>query len=94
MFPQAPLPLTLAQRKLAYLANRRAMAEMERLLYRFLVAELITLTDAECLQLETLLLYDDADLLDWMAGLKPKPPEVSADSLARLFCHAQEPHVQ
>lgn len=90
MFPQAPVPQTPAQRKLAYVAGRRSMAEMERLLYRFMVEELTDLNDEVCGRMEVLLHYPDADLLDWIAGLKTKPVEVDGEALARLGRYVRE----
>ncbi|MBF0191155.1 MAG: succinate dehydrogenase assembly factor 2 [Magnetococcales bacterium] len=81
---------TPAQRRLVYLASRRAMAEMERVLHRFLRDELTELDDGQCQRLESLLNRSDADLMDWMAGLKPVPEDLETDLLARLVSHSRE----
>ncbi|MBF0439966.1 MAG: succinate dehydrogenase assembly factor 2 [Magnetococcales bacterium] len=90
LFPQAPLPQTRAQRRFSYLASRRSMAEMERVLHRFLSRELTNMEDAECLRMEAVLQHSDADLLDWMTGIKPVPGDVDGDALARLALYARE----
>ncbi|MBF0271546.1 MAG: succinate dehydrogenase assembly factor 2 [Magnetococcales bacterium] len=89
-FPEVPMARSSAQRRLVYLASRRAMAEMERILHRFLVRELTELDDGQCQRLESLLNRADADLMDWMAGLKPMPDDLEADLLARLMVHSRE----
>ncbi|MEO5331811.1 MAG: succinate dehydrogenase assembly factor 2 [Magnetococcus sp. YQC-5] len=94
MFPEIPLSRTVAQRRLSFLASRRSMAEMERLLHRFLVAELTRLDDAECQRMEGLLVHPDADLLDWLVGIKPCPSEVDAEALLMLARHASEYHAE
>ncbi|MBF0181988.1 MAG: succinate dehydrogenase assembly factor 2 [Magnetococcales bacterium] len=90
MLPRLPLPATPAQRKLIYHAGRRSMAEMERLMARFLEAELTTLSDDDCMRLEALLHHPDVDLLDWLAGVAPVPSGVDGEVLARLRPHARE----
>ncbi|MBF0295422.1 MAG: succinate dehydrogenase assembly factor 2 [Magnetococcales bacterium] len=90
MLPRLPLPTTPAQRQLIYHAGRRSMAEMERLMARFLETELTTLNDGECASLEALLRHPDVDLLDWLAGVVPVPSGVDGEVLARLRPHARE----
>ncbi|MBF0340413.1 MAG: succinate dehydrogenase assembly factor 2 [Magnetococcales bacterium] len=93
LFPEVPLPRTLAQRHLVHAASRRPMVEMERVLHRFLVAELIGLDDFDCERMIALLDNADADLLDWMAGVKPLPEDLEVDALSRLLIHARDPGV-
>lgn len=73
---EIPTPATAAQRRVLYRATRRSMAEVEQMLYGFLVRELNQLDDAQCHRFERLLEYPDADLLDWMAQIKPVPADV------------------
>ncbi|MBF0212538.1 MAG: succinate dehydrogenase assembly factor 2 [Magnetococcales bacterium] len=84
------VPQSGAQRRLVYRASRRSMAEMERVFHRFLLQELATLDEGQCRRLESLLDCSDADLLDWMAGIKPVPAEVDGEMLARLSRHSRE----
>ncbi|MBF0263418.1 MAG: succinate dehydrogenase assembly factor 2 [Magnetococcales bacterium] len=78
------------RRRLAFLAGRRSMAEMERLLDRFLERELKGLDERGCTAFLALLEESDADLLDWMGGIKPIPARIDADALSRLSVHARE----
>ncbi|MBF0628226.1 MAG: succinate dehydrogenase assembly factor 2 [Magnetococcales bacterium] len=88
--PEIPVPRTALQRRLVHLASRRSMAEMERILHRFLVNELTILDEVQCQVWIGLLDHADADLLDWMAGIKPLPDGVDPTILSQLSVHARE----
>ncbi len=64
--------------------GRRSMLEMETLLARHLTSALDSLDAAGCRALEILLQQTDNDLLDWIAGVAPIPPEVDAGLIQRL----------
>ncbi|WP_420904429.1 succinate dehydrogenase assembly factor 2 [Candidatus Magnetaquiglobus chichijimensis] len=82
--------LVAARRRLVFLAGRRSMAEMERILERFLERELAGLDDRACAGFLELLEESDADLLDWMGGIKPIPERIDRSLMARLGAHARE----
>lgn len=63
--------LSLLRRRLAYLAARRSMLEMEAILGRYLETRLWGLGREECLGLIALLSHADLDLWDWLNGVPP-----------------------
>ncbi|MBF0162223.1 MAG: succinate dehydrogenase assembly factor 2 [Magnetococcales bacterium] len=64
----------ILRKRLILLAERRSMAEMERILGRLLASRLSGWDDEVCQRVIALLHHSDLDLLDWLAGLK-KPEE-------------------
>lgn len=76
--------LSPLQRRLAFVASRRSMREMEELLARFLGQRLPHLDDSTCATLLSLLQEADADLLDWLGGVTPPPARVGPDLLDLL----------
>lgn len=61
------------RRRLLVRAWRRGIREMDLMLGGFADAELAELTDAELDQLETLMIEQDADILNWITGEQPVP---------------------
>ena len=70
-----------------FLAERRSMAEMEQLLTRFLAERLHLLEDEECRRIIVLLQYADADLLDWLSGVKEPQEGVDREVLGWVSCY-------
>ncbi|MEG3638982.1 succinate dehydrogenase assembly factor 2 [Magnetococcus sp. PR-3] len=79
--------LEVLKRRVAFEVTRRSMFEAELLFQRFLDAELNKLDETLCEAFLNLLVYPDADLLDWMAGIKEPPAEVDRDLLERVNRH-------
>ncbi len=73
-----------ALRKLAFIASRRSMAEMEVILDRFLQARRAELDEAACERLLILLQRADADLYDWLSGISEPSPGVDREALSWL----------
>lgn len=91
MIPDIPHgELTAKQKRLYFVASRRSMAEMERILARFLKQELANLDDAACDRLLQLLDQWDSDLLEWMAGILPVPSSVCGETLGLVAKYRKE----
>lgn len=81
------------RKRLVFLADRRSMAEMERILLRFLADCLPDLADDACHRVMDLLQQQsDPDLLDWLGGLKEPPENVDREVLAWIapYCAQTE----
>ena len=78
------------RRRLAFLADHRSMAEMERILGRFLANSLSHMDDGACHRVIDLLQQSDADLLDWMSALKEPPEGVDREVLSWLSSYSTE----
>ncbi|MBF8272582.1 MAG: hypothetical protein HW380_1687 [Magnetococcales bacterium] len=92
VIPQYPdVALRPKQKVLLFRALRRSMAEVERIMERFVAQELVHLDDAECDRFLELLNQSDADLMDWFAGIKVPPEGVNLDDLERLSRFKREP---
>ena len=76
--------LTLAQKTLAFRAGRRGMLEMDRIMERFMAENLSSLSDEECTRLLDWLNYPDADLFDWITGIKAPPEEFSGPLFRKI----------
>ncbi|MBF0141049.1 MAG: succinate dehydrogenase assembly factor 2 [Magnetococcales bacterium] len=83
-------PLSPKQKAFMFRALRRSMAEVERIMQRFVSSELASLDDDTCDRLLVLLDHSDADLLDWLTGVKPPPASVNREDLERLRCFKRE----
>ena len=66
------------------------MAEMERILARFLADQLETLDDHSCHRIMELLQQTDADLLDWLAGIKKPAATIDQEVLGWISRYCQE----
>lgn len=69
------------RKQLIFQAEIRSMAEMERILSRFLREHLPLLSDEACQRLLRLLQCSDLDLLAWLSGLQEPPTEVDREAL-------------
>ncbi len=76
-------------KRLAFLADRRSMAEMEQILARFLADRLHGLEGDACQRVIDLLQQSDADLLDWLSGLKEPPVAVDREVLGWISCYCR-----
>lgn len=77
-----PLDLsTLPERRkrLLYRSTHRGMKEADVLLGGFVSAHIGTLSDDQIDRLETLLDELDVDIMDWVIGKRPVPPQFDTD---------------
>ncbi|MBF0095999.1 MAG: succinate dehydrogenase assembly factor 2 [Magnetococcales bacterium] len=74
----------LLHKQLRWVASRRATAEMEQMLSRFLEQNLAGLTDEQCQRMVSFLDHSDWDILDWLAG-KPSPEGVDREPLSWIL---------
>lgn len=71
----APIPRDPRRRRILYRATHRGTAECDHLIGRFVAARLSSIPDAELAELEELLALPDPDLVAWVSGRRPIPPE-------------------
>jgi antitoxin CptB len=62
----------------------RGMREMDLILGRFADAHIAELTEAELMELEDLMEEQDRDLLRWMTGEDPTPPQIDTPFFRKL----------
>lgn len=77
------------RRKLLFRSWHRGMREMDLILGSFADAEIGGLTEAEIDQYEALLDINDPDLLPWLTGERPVPPEQNPEILNRIMAFRQ-----
>jgi succinate dehydrogenase flavin-adding protein (antitoxin of CptAB toxin-antitoxin module) len=77
--------VTALQKQLFFQASRRSMAEVERILARFIDSELQTLDDEACQRVLAFLDQPDPDILDWITGLTIPPAVVDGEVLSWLI---------
>jgi antitoxin CptB len=65
----------IRRRRIRVRAWRRGMRELDILMGGFVDARIDSLNDAELDEIEALLDLPDAELLSWLAGGAPPPPE-------------------
>lgn len=70
------------RKQLIFQAEIRSIAEMERILSRFLAEQFSLLTDEACQRLLLLLQHSDLDLLEWLSGLQEPPVGVDREALS------------
>ncbi|MBF0460401.1 MAG: succinate dehydrogenase assembly factor 2 [Magnetococcales bacterium] len=76
------------RKRLIFLAERRSIAEMERVLSRFLAERFAQLTDEECQRVIVLLQQPDWDLLDWLSDLQEPAEGVDREALEWIACRS------
>jgi antitoxin CptB len=77
--------LSMRLRRLRYRAWHRGTREMDLILGPFADARLAALTPGELDRFEVLLDEMDTDLLDWLTGAQPMPPDADHQMLADLL---------
>ncbi len=70
-----PSESDIRRRRISIRAWRRGMRELDILLGGFVDARIDLLSEVELLELEELLDLPDAEVLSWLAGGAPPPPE-------------------
>jgi Uncharacterized conserved protein len=78
------------RRRILVRAWRRGIREMDLMLGGFAEAELATLDSDELDALEALMVEDDADILAWITGEKPCPPEFDTPLFRRIAAYRPE----
>lgn len=68
-------PLDLRRRRILYRATHRGTAECDQLVGEFVSAHLSSMSEAQVAELEALLDMPDPDLVAWISGRRPIPPE-------------------
>jgi len=72
---EPPLPLEPRRRRILYRATHRGTAESDRLIGGFVAAKIATMDEAGLAALERVLALPDPDLVAWILGRQPIPPE-------------------
>lgn len=72
---EAPFPLNPRRRRILYRATHRGTAECDQLIGGFVTARMASMEEAELTALEALLTLPDPDLVAWVSGQRPIPPE-------------------
>ncbi len=75
------------RRKILIRAWRRGMREMDTLMGGFADAHLPTLNESDLDRFEELLELQDRDVLSWLTGEAPIPPEFDTGLLAKIKAH-------
>jgi antitoxin CptB len=65
----------IRRRRIKIRAWRRGLRELDILMGGFVDARVDSLSEAELAELEELLELQDAELLNWLSGVAPPPPE-------------------
>jgi succinate dehydrogenase flavin-adding protein (antitoxin of CptAB toxin-antitoxin module) len=78
-------PITPLQKQLFFQASRRSMAEVERILARFLGAQLLTLDDESCRRVLNFLNQSDPDILDWITGVSEAGEDIDKEVIDWLI---------
>lgn len=79
------------RRRIRYRAGHRGMKETDLLLGRLAREVLDELNEEELAAFERLLEVPDADILAWVSGTQPVPPEHQGPLTQRLLAFASRP---
>lgn len=79
--------LDARRRRILYRATHRGTAECDQLVGGFVSARLSIMSEAQLAELEALLAMPDPDLVAWISGRRPIPPEYDG-SLIRAMHQA------
>ncbi len=72
---EAPSSLDSRRRRILYRATHRGTAECDHLIGGFVTARVAGMNESDLAQLEALLALSDPDLVAWVSGQRPIPPE-------------------
>ena len=84
--------LSIRRRRLRYRAWHRGTKEMDLVLGPFADAHVDALGPPELARLEALMDEADTDLLKWVMGQEPMPPDADAALLNRIIAFRLETH--
>ena len=76
--------LDVRRRKILFRAWHRGIREMDIVLGQFADAHIASLNDDEMREFEIVLEINDRDLLQWITGERPTPPDVDTPFFRRL----------
>jgi antitoxin CptB len=79
-----PPALDARRRRLLFRATHRGTHETDILLGGFVAPRIHEFTDSDLHELEQLLQLPDPDLVDWLTGRRPAPPEADTPLLRRI----------
>jgi antitoxin CptB len=80
-----PIDIEVRKKRLFWRASRRGIREMDLILGGFAHANLSMLTDRELRELEAIVELPDGELLGWIMGQSPVPPEHRSKTLEALL---------
>lgn len=79
----------IRRKKLLFRSWHRGTRELDLIFGSFADAAIETLDDVELDDYERLLNLQDSDLMDWLLGARPLPPEIDSPLLKRIFAFRQ-----
>lgn len=80
---------TIRRKKLVFRSWHRGTRELDLIFGPFAEAAIETLDEAGLDDYERLLNLQDSDLMDWMLGARPVPPEIDSPLLRRILAFRQ-----
>lgn len=79
----------IRRKKLLFRSWHRGTRELDLIFGSFADAAIETLDDMELDDYERLLNLQDSDLMDWLLGARPLPPEIDSPLLQRILAFRQ-----
>lgn len=79
----------IRRKKLLFRSWHRGTRELDLIFGSFADASIETLDDMELDDYERLLNLQDSDLMDWLLGARPLPPEIDSPLLQRILAFRQ-----
>lgn len=79
----------IRRKKLQFRSWHRGTRELDLIFGPFAEAAIETLDEAELDDYERLLNLQDSDLMDWMLGAQPVPPEIDSPLFRRILAFRQ-----
>ncbi|WP_455477536.1 FAD assembly factor SdhE [Bartonella sp. B41] len=70
--------LDVHRRRLIFRAWHRGIREMDLILGHYVNAHIVKMSDKTVFELEYIMSFDDQDLLTWVTGKVPLPPEIDS----------------
>ena len=80
---------SVRRKKLVFRSWHRGTRELDLIFGPFADAAIETLDEAELQDYERLLNLQDSDLMDWVLGARPVPPEVDSPLFRRILSFRQ-----
>jgi antitoxin CptB len=88
--PERPFgAISVRRKKLRFRSWHRGTRELDLIFGPFADATIEALDEAELEDYERLLNLQDSDLMDWVLGAKPLPPEIDSPLLQRILAFRQ-----
>ncbi|MSO54849.1 MAG: succinate dehydrogenase assembly factor 2 [Rhodospirillales bacterium] len=80
------------QKRLLFRSQHRGTREADILFGGFAARYVAEFTGPELDRFEILVGQNDADLVDWISGRRPPPPELDSDLMRRLIRYGNDRH--